>query len=103
MPFIDFLELRLRVRLVDVFALIHYQPTWQCGDQVRGPCPVHRSTSKKGRSFSANLRRGIWNCFKCGSHGNAVDLFARVRQLSPYRAAIELCRELQMEVPIIPK
>jgi len=76
MPGIHFAEARARIALADVLDLLGFVPCESSGDQVRGPCPVHHSISPSSRSFSANLKRHIYRCFKCGSCGNQLDLYA---------------------------
>jgi DNA primase len=76
MPGIDFHEARARVHLAEVLELLGFVPRARAGDQVRGPCPVHRSRSSASRSFAAHLGRDLWHCFGCGAGGNALDLWA---------------------------
>jgi DNA primase len=99
MPGIRFAEVRARVTMVEVLGLVGFVPRETCGDQVRGPCPVHHSASPSGRSFSANLRAHIYRCFKCGSSGNHLDLYAAVTGRGLFEAAIELCERLPREIP----
>jgi len=70
---INFKELRERLRFGDV--LRHYGiEVRRRGDQHQGPCPLPGHTSRKGApSFSANLERGIFQCFGCGAKGNALE------------------------------
>jgi DNA primase len=99
MPGVRFADVRARVTMIEVLGLIGFVPSETSGDQVRGPCPVHRSDTPLGRSFSANLRLHIYRCFKCGSSGNHLDLYASVTELSLFNAAVELCERLRREVP----
>lgn len=93
------MEVRARVALADVLGLIGFVPCQTSGEQVRGPCPVHHSATPSSRSFSANLRLHIYRCFKCGSSGNQLDLYASVTGLSLFEAAVALCEQLHREVP----
>src|SRR5271157_4315420 len=102
MPGVDFALLRARVALSDVLGLIGFIPCETSGAQVRGPCPVHHSASPSSRSFSANLNLHIYRCFKCGSSGNQLDLYAAVTGLSFFEATVELCEKLHREIPWIP-
>lgn len=44
------------------------------GDQHHGFCPLPSHQGKKNSaSFSANVKRGIWQCFGCGEKGNVLD------------------------------
>ena len=100
MPGICFAEVRARIALADVLALIGFVPCVDLrGSGGRGPCPVHHSATPSSRSFSANLRLHIYRCFKCGSTGNQLDLYASVTGLSVFEAAITLCEELHCEIP----
>ncbi len=74
MPGVDFEVLRKRISMADVLRLLEFQPRSRRGDQLRGPCPVHGSSSPRSRSFSVNVRQGRYHCFGCGSQGNALEL-----------------------------
>ncbi|MFA6287466.1 MAG: CHC2 zinc finger domain-containing protein [Opitutaceae bacterium] len=70
---INFKELRQKLKFEDV--LRHYDiEVRRKGDQHQGPCPLpgHRGR-KSAPSFSANLERGIFQCFGCGAKGNALE------------------------------
>ncbi len=99
MPGIHFAEARARIALADVLDLLGFVPCESSGDQVRGPCPVHHSISPSSRSFSANLKRHIYRCFKCGSCGNQLDLYASATRLSLFEATVALCEQLHRDVP----
>ena len=99
MPSIRFAEVRARVTMAEVLGLVGLVPRETSGDQVRGPCPVHHSASPSGRSFSANLRSHLYRCFKCGSSGNHLDLYAAATGRGVFEAAIELCERLDREIP----
>jgi hypothetical protein len=99
MPGIRFAEVRARVTMAEVLGLIGVVPRETAGAQVRGPCPVHHSATPSSRSFSANLRLHIYRCFKCGSSGNHLDLYASATGLSLFEAAVKLCEQLGREVP----
>ena len=43
----------------------------------------------------------VYKCFKCGSSGNQLDLYATVTGLSLFEAAIALCEQLHREIPWI--
>ena len=73
------------------------------GQQYRGPCPLHGSTSGTSRCFSANLQQQVFHCFKCGRSGNALELWAEANRLSIYDAAIDLCQRLHLALPTLPE
>jgi DNA primase len=103
MPGIDFRLARSQVRLVEVLERIGFVPCRRCGDQVRGPCPVHRSRAPTSRSFAAPLGRGVWHCFRCGGGGNVLDLWAAVTHQPLHAAVIALYGRLEREVPWLPR
>ena len=102
MPGIDFAELRRQIRLSQVLELVHFAAVSRWGVQVRGPCPVHGARGLRSRVFSAHLEQHCWQCFRCGAHGNALDLWLAVTQQPVYAGALDLCRRLGLEVPWLP-
>ena len=79
-PWVDFRELRAKLRFADI--LRHYKIQLKIkGDRATGFCPLpgHTSHAREGSgkprspSFSANLTRGIFQCFGCGAKGNVLD------------------------------
>jgi DNA primase len=99
MPGIDYAALRRRLTLGQVLELLGFVPSARCADQVRCPCPVHGSRTADSRSFAAHLQRQCWHCFRCGAHGNALDLWAATSKLPLYEAALDLCQRLHLDVP----
>ena len=99
MPTIDFAGLRRRVPIARVLELVAFRPVRRWGAELRGPCPIHRARSPHSRSFAANVRKGVFHCFHCGAAGNALDLYAAVHHTTVYRAALELCERLDIELP----
>jgi hypothetical protein len=55
MPGIDYRAARASIRLAEVLELIGYQPRSRLGVQLRGPCPLHGSSSPSSRVFAAHL------------------------------------------------
>lgn len=96
---IDFPMFRSQVSIGQVLDLLNYEPTRVIGRQLRGPCPIHGSTTAKSRSFSVNLERSVFHCFSCGAHGNQLDLWIALTDLPVYDAAINLGERLGIEVP----
>jgi len=68
------------------------------GPQRKGPCPLHRGDGR-GRSFSVNLDKNIFQCFDagCGHKGDVIDLWASVNSMSLREAAIDLVRTFYLE------
>jgi DNA primase len=101
MPLLDFRQARADIRLAEVLQLLGWRARARCGAQVRGPCPVHGSTSPGSRSFSAHLERNIWRCFTCNASGNALDLWARATNQELYPALLALYQQLGRPVPLL--
>lgn len=96
---VDFAQVRALAPMSRVLELLHWSPVAEQGGQLRGPCPVHASSSPHSRSFSVNVEKHTFQCFKCGCRGNQLDLFASATRLPLYEAAVELCRKLGAEPP----
>jgi DNA primase len=103
MPLLDFRQARAEVRLEDVLQLLGWTARSRTGAQVRGACPVHGSQSPTSRVFSAHLARGVWQCFRCGAAGNALELWAQVMGQGIYPAVLDLYRRLGRAVPWLPR
>ena len=97
-PAIDFAAIRAAVSIAAVLQLLGAAGQTR-GSQHRGPCPLHGAARGTARCFSASLDRNIFHCFKCGAAGDAIDLWARATQRSPYDAAIDLCERLGIPLP----
>jgi DNA primase len=102
MPLLDFRRARTEVRLAEVLQLLGWRARTRVGAQVRGACPVHRSQSPTSCVFSAQLERGIWQCFRCGATGNALDLWAQVTGQGIYPAVADLYGRLGRPLPWLP-
>jgi CHC2 zinc finger len=98
MPRIDFRAARSEIPLETVLALLHWQRCGGWGEQVRGPCPLHGSLPRS-RSFSAHLGRNIWQCFRCGASGNALELWALATGQPLYPAVLSLYDQLGRTPP----
>jgi DNA primase len=96
---VDFQAVRAQVSLEEVLELLGFEAGNTTGKQVRGACPIHGSQSPGSRSFSANLEKHTYRCFKCGSAGNQLDLWAAATNQPLYAAAIELCKKLRRPIP----
>ena len=101
MPGVRFQEVRSLVSMTQVLELLGFVAQKRSGEEVRGACPVHGSTSPKSRSFSANVKKRVYRCFRCGSAGNQLDLYAAATHQSLYAAAVDLCQRVGCAVPWI--
>jgi len=102
MPAIDFRALRNEVGLETVLKLLGFVPARRYGGQVRGPCPIHEAKRPGSTSFSANLSRNAYRCFRCGTAGNQLDLWAAATRQPLHQAAIDLCEKLHRPIPWLP-
>jgi transposase len=87
---VSFRQLREQITIEQVLRhLGHFDCLRGNSKQLRGPCPVHQSSSPTSQSFSVNLKKHAFQCFasKCGAAGNALDLWAAVHRLALPQAA----------------
>ncbi len=99
MPGIDYRQLRASISIAEILQLIGFVPAQARGPQLRGPCPEHGSRSLRSRVFSVNLQTNAYQCFKCRSAGNQLDLYAAVTKKSLYQAARDLCEKINYPTP----
>ena len=73
---VNFKELRTKLSFEQVLA--HYRvEVRKKGDQHHGYCPLPKHNGKRNSpSFSANLKRSIFQCFGCGAKGNVLEFAA---------------------------
>ncbi len=102
MPGIDYRAARALLPLADVLARLGFVPHRRHRQQLRGPCPLHRSRSATSRSFAAHLGKNAWHCFRCGAGGNALDLWAAVTHQPLHAAVLDLCQRLGRAAPWLP-
>ncbi len=98
---IDFQRLRCEIGMEAVLKLLGFAPARRHGSQVRGPCPIHGAKRPESPSFSANMSRNAYRCFRCGSCGNQLDLWAAATAQPLHQAAIDLCEKLNHPVPLL--
>jgi len=99
MPGIDFRALRAQVSMTQVLELLRFEPQTSSATGLRGPCPIHGSQTPRSRSFAVHVGRKMYRCFRCGSAGNHLDLYAAVTRQGIYQAALDLCTKLHQPVP----
>src|ERR1700679_2106806 len=80
---INFKELRAKLDFEKI--LKHYGvEVKRKGNQHHGYCPLPNHNGKKNSpSFSANLGKGIFQCFGCGAKGNALEFAAMMEEADP--------------------
>ena len=69
------------------------------GSQRRGRCPVHTQPGERDRSFSADLKKSVFQCFDpaCNIHGNVLDFWAAWRRLPLREAALDLADTFHLQ------
>ena len=80
---VDFKKIREQINFGTI--LRHYGVEIKAkGDQHHGFCPLptHQG-EKRSASFSANLSKGIFQCFGCQAKGNLIDFAAHMENLNP--------------------
>src|SRR5258708_26653380 len=106
---IDFKALRTKLDFEQV--LRHYGvEVKRKGNQHHGFCPLPNHNGKKNSpSFSANLERGIFQCFGCGAKGNVLEFAAMMKNVDPrdgaalHQVAVELQRQFCPGLGVAPK
>jgi len=101
-PGIDFRAARAGVRIAEVLDLMGFSTRRVLDGQVRGPCPLHRSQSPTSRVFAVHLDKQVYYCFRCGTSGNALDLWAAWTRQSFYAAVLDLYTRLHRDIPWLP-
>lgn len=103
MPGIDFAAVRAAVSMEQVLQFVGFIASARRGPQLRGPCPIHGSQTPQSRSFSVNLSKNAFRCFRCGVQGNQIDLWAQTQRLPLVQAAGDLCAHVNIAIPELPE
>lgn len=101
MPGIDFRCVREQISMTVVLQTLNWSRSTTTGSKERGPCPIHKSTNERSRSFSVDRAGNRFKCFGCGRGGNQLDLYCLVKGLDLYQGALSLCREVGVCPPYI--
>ena len=96
--------LRAEVSIRWILDRIHFTPFSVNGHQWRGPCPLpdHGRHNDREQTFSVNVQRDIYQCFRCKSAGNQIDLWAALMQLRCQDAARDLYQRFH-GTPVTPQ
>jgi transposase len=92
-PQVDFAFLRQQVTMEQVLRHLGlFEQLRGRGLQRRGCCPVHGQPGQGQKTFSVHLGKQVFQCFEasCAVSGNVLDLWAAVRRLPLYEAALDL-------------
>jgi DNA primase len=80
---IDFKELRAKLTFEQVLRYYGVEIK-RSGNQHHGYCPLPNHNGKRNSpSFSANLDKGIFQCFGCGAKGNLLEFAALMEKVDP--------------------
>ncbi len=99
---IDYAALREQITIEQALSQLgHLEHLRGNATQRRGPCPIHASQRPASRSFSVNLERNMFQCFSptCQAHGNVLDLWATIHNLSLHAAAQHLATTFGVQLP----
>jgi hypothetical protein len=92
-PKVDFAFLRQQVTMEQVLRNLGlFEQLRGRGLQRRGCCPVHGQPGQGQKTFSVHLGKQLFQCFEaiCALSGNVLDLWAAIRRLPLYEAALDL-------------
>jgi DNA primase len=84
---VDFKELRAKLRFSDVLKSYNVDLKVK-GDRATGFCPLPgHNGNRRSPSFSANLAKGVFQCFGCGAKGNVLDFASFMQGVDPTDSA----------------
>jgi len=99
---VDFKAVKAQVSVLDVLQLMKWEKVKERGRELRGPCPVHGSSTPESTIFSVSPAKNAWHCFKCDASGNQLDLaghYFGIPREESLRIAVSLCQELGLPIP----
>ena len=70
-------ELLAKIDIVDLIS--QYVDLKKSGSSYKGLCPFHADTNP---SFSVKPEKKICKCFVCGSGGNAINFYSKIKNIS---------------------
>src|SRR5713226_8352791 len=81
----DLKQLKQRIPLLDYLQQRHWSGRRAgSGDELVGPCPLHRETRP---SFYVNARKNLFYCHGCGRGGDLIR-FVELSQSLPFQESI---------------
>jgi transposase len=98
-PPVDFVLVREQITMEQVLRHLGlFDQLRGRGQQRRGICPVHDQAYDHKPTFSVHLGKNICQCFQanCAVHGNVLDLWAALRRLPLYEAALDLAATFRL-------
>lgn len=67
----------------------------KAGSSYKGLCPFHADTTP---SFSVNPGKRICKCFVCGSGGNAINFYSKIKNIPYMEAVKELSKKYRINI-----
>jgi transposase len=98
---LNFALLRQRFSITQVLEHLGWHPQTANGTQSRGPCPVHEPAGAASRCFAVQTEKNVYCCHRCGSEGNALDLWAAIHEQPILVAAWDLVTTFGLEPPLL--
>lgn len=79
---VNYRKLRERLNFREVLESYGVKAAYK-GDQATAFCPLPGHEDKKSKSFSANVAKGIFQCFGCQTQGNVLEFCVRMEGFDP--------------------
>ena len=89
MPYIDFADLKARVRIEQVAEMLQLDLT-PSGNQLRGECPGCREGG--ARTLAITPAKGVFFCFSAKAGGDCIELAAHAKGIAQREAAELIAR-----------
>ena len=100
-PPLNFGLLRQQISITRVLEMIGWHAQSARGSQWRGACPLHEAPDTISRSFAVHTEKNAYCCHRCGSQGNALDLWTSLCDKPLLEAAWELVESLKLNPPFL--
>ena len=89
----NFQEIQSKINIVDVIQ--KYVSLQKKGSSWVGICPFHDDTNP---SLFVSEKLQLFNCFVCGTKGNAFNFVKKIKNISYQEAMKEVCSDLGIEI-----
>lgn len=100
---INFKELRRKLDFRRVLESYGIKITTKTTQHL-GFCPLpHHPSGKREATFSAELEKGIWQCFGCKAKGNVIEFAAHMEKLDPQKPVEFRQAALKLQERFFPK
>jgi len=98
---LNFGLLREQVSITRVLESMGWHAQSTHGAQWRGPCPLHETEGTTSRCFAVHTDKNVYCCHRCGSQGNALDLWTALCGKPLLEAAWELVENQGLNPPLL--